>query len=82
MNTRGPEQVLLREGGEITLQRETEEGSYPERKKASRINLEKKVGFQGDQSSRKLLQQHSREQEIVQKEAPNSSEKSTFLEVS
>jgi len=81
MKTRGPEQILLGGGGEITLQRETEEGSCPERKKALRINLEKKVGFQGDQSSRKLLQQHSREQEIVQEETPNSSEKSTFLEV-
>jgi len=42
----------------------TEEGSCSEGKKASRINLKRKVGLQGDQSLRKLLQQHNRQQEI------------------
>jgi len=53
----------------------------PGRKKALRINFEEKVGAdQEDQNSKKLLQQHSRKQEIGQEEAPNSFERPTFLE--
>jgi len=64
---------------EATLRGETEEESWPEGKKASRINLERKVGLQGDQRSGKLLQQHNREQEIGQEGVSNSFENPTFL---
>jgi len=72
-------------GGEAILRGETEERSCSERKKVSRINLERRVGPQlkktkaGDQSSRKLLQ-NNRKQEIDHKGAPNSLERSTFSE--
>jgi len=69
-------------GGVATLREETEERSCLEEKKTSRINLERKVGSQEDQSSGKLSQQHSRKQEIGQEGAPKSFERSTFLEES
>jgi len=46
--------------------------------RGERINFQKKVEHQENQSSRKLLQQH-REQEIGRKKAPNSFEEPTFL---
>jgi len=66
-------------GGVAILWGETEERSCSKGKKASRMNLERKVEFQGDQSSEKL-QQH-REQEIGQERASNSFER-PFLEES
>jgi len=58
-------------GGVATLRGKTEESSCPEGKRGSRINFQEKVGSQENQSSRKLLQQYSREQEIGREEAPN-----------
>jgi len=73
-----PERVSSYEG-EAILRGETEERSCSERKKVSRINLERRVGPQGDQSSRKLLQ-NNKKQEIDHKGAPNSLKRSTFSE--
>ena len=60
------------------LREETEEGFCLEGKRGLRINFQKKVEHQENQSSRKLLQQH-REQEIGRKKAPNSFEEPTLL---
>jgi len=58
-----PEQISFY-GGISILWGETEKWFCLKGKKASRINLERKVGSRGDQSSGKLLQQHSRELRI------------------
>ena len=71
--------MLERDSSYDVASRKTEEESWPEGKKASRINLERKVGLQGDQWSGKLLQQHNREQEIGQEGVSNFFERPTFL---